>query len=98
MPVTLTFHKLSEKAPRHGQRIVYLRHSQEMYEDVELQYCIVRYLWQEQDGTYARYNDGDVAEDGSNLLVLFGQSTTNGGSLWMDEDDFWKVVSGDHNV
>ena len=100
MPVTFTFHKISEKKPEHHQQIVWM-HPVQNFDSYgfEPRYCSVAYIWSEIDdegddtGSTIRYNPEDnETPDGCRLMILFDRFEAREDWLWMDLEDYQDVL------
>ena len=87
MPVTITFHKISEKKPNHGDAIIYLKKISPMgFTGFEPCECNTEYCWL------------GVNDDGSfRLGVIFGNEEAEDESLWISVEDYWACFTEDED-
>lgn len=106
MPVTITFHKISEKKPKHMEDIIWLRNTSSFgnsgFEPREIQ---AEYQWTSldengwEDGLSFTYEEGDdeiLFEEHENMRldILFDGYIVKDDTLWISQDDFWKCFEG----
>lgn len=97
MPVTLTFHKVSEKKPEHGQRVVYLKPIGSSFAyGYDFRSTNVEYCWFSvdedgfHDGMQISYDPKDTeTPDQCVLEIMFDGWTNCDDWLWMDEAEYW---------
>ncbi len=101
MSVTITFHEISEKKPRHGQVIIWLRPTESFgYSGFNPTEIEVEYSWEDLDenadptGDYISYVENDKVPMGARLVILFGGIVVSNDSLWISLDEYWKSFDG----
>ena len=110
MPVTITFYKISEKKPKHGQQVIYLRgiSSFDMY-GYEPRETTAYYTWEEIDeegeetGNSACYDPeefpdikvGETIDEGYKLMIQFDEYIATDDVLWVDYDEYWANFEDD---
>lgn len=99
MPVTITFHRLSEKQPSHGEDIIWLQSRGSFgYTGFEPRQIVVEYSWQlleggEYNGTSCCYESPeDFPPDEAKLVILLDGNVAQAGDLWCSVDDYWKCL------
>ena len=102
MPVTITFHRISEKKPEHLEDIIWLRNiscfDSVGFEPVSIQ-AIYQWTVVDEDG-YCTGNDFiyegayDIKNfdnpDNVQLEILLGGYSASGSDLWISLADYWK--------
>ncbi len=96
MPVVITFNKISEKKPVHGESIIYLQSFDSFgCSGFEPSECEAEYCWFEIDsdgddtGCQIVYNDEDTLED-CELRLIIGEYVAEDNTLWVSKEDYWK--------
>lgn len=93
MPVNLTFYKVSERRPLHGQQVLFVEedHFNKTY---DLRMGTVDYVWQEIDpvsgrptGTTIWYDPAEPPPENCRRLIYFDDFETNPDMLWARCDD-----------
>lgn len=98
MSVTITFHTVAERTPKHGQAIIYLKPFYSFgFEDFHPMECEVEYIWIEKDeegevtGNAVTYTDGDGDQmDGHTLEIMFDGVCPDDNWLWISVDEYHK--------
>lgn len=98
MPVTITFHKISEKKPEYNQDIIYLNPTSSFgYSGFEPRECQVDYCWFGInkdglfDGSQIYYSPDDTtAPENYKLGIRFNGYVPDEDWLWIDVEDYWK--------
>lgn len=97
MPVTITFYKISENTPQHGQEIIFFRETGSFdYSGYALRQCCVEYQWNLLEhglynGTSVVYeSEDDYTPEEAELVILFDGQETTPDSLWIDVEDYWQ--------
>ncbi len=97
MSVTLTFYKISEKKPNHGETIIWLEGISSfdaagfMPREVTAEYNWIGIdLDGEDDGEIIAYN-GETEMVECRLGILFNEYEAEDDFLWMPVDDYWKA-------
>jgi hypothetical protein len=106
MPVTITFHKVSEKKPEHQQSIIWLKTTYSFgYQGFEPREIQADYVWENVDedgrinGCAACFdpetedvNDPEQIINGERwkLFLLFDGWCAHENDLWVDVDEYWK--------
>ncbi len=95
MPVNLSFNKISEKKPEHGQIVIWLQEISSFgHQGFELREIEVEYQWTEFDedgdtGNSSGYRITDKPEDGWRLDIIFDSWIVEDNFLWCSEDEYW---------
>lgn len=104
--LTLSFKSIEEELPKHLQEIIYMDVVLTGFADrAGVRQGSFTYEWMQIDdegnatGEFAGYNEGDVQEDGWELVYYIadqeGDSVlTFPHSHWMSVDDYWKIIDG----
>ena len=103
MPVTITFHKVSEKKPEHGQSIIWLQNTSSFgYQGFNPREVVVEYQWTEYfladkvaTGNSICYNYGDETPEPENgvfyeISILVGSWELEPNDLWIDVEEYWR--------
>ena len=97
MPVTIRFYKVSEKKPKHGEDIIWLRHAGSFgYYGYDPRQITVEYQWDiledgEYNGTSCCYeSQDDFKPDEANLVILFDGQQATEDDLWIGVEEYWK--------
>lgn len=113
MPVTITFHKVSEKKPEHGQSIIWLQNTSSFgYQgfnprDVDVEYQWTEYFLADNNNKVATgnaicYNHGDETPEPENgvfyeISILAGEWELGPTDLWIDVEEYWKCFDANNN-
>lgn len=100
MPVTFTFHKISEKKPEHRQEIVWMHTVSSFdYYGFEPKSCTVEYQWSEIDGDGLAtgnaicYSEDDTDQpENHKLEILFDSWYAEDDWLWMDVNEYQELL------
>jgi hypothetical protein len=111
MPVTITFHKVSEKKPEHGQSIIWLQNTSSFgYQGFNPREVDVEYQWTEyfladkvSTGTAICYNHGDETPEPENgmfyeISIIAGDQELEPNDLWIDVEEYWKCFDTDNDA
>jgi hypothetical protein len=107
MAIQFTFHRISEKKPKHHDKIVWLKNttSYGIIESFEPREIIVEYCWLEIDehdeytGVQYYYSeDGGETLEGHILHMRFDGYIVEDNWLWCSVDDYWKALDTEIEV
>lgn len=111
MPVTITFHKVSEKKPEHGQSIIWLQNTSSFgYQGFNPREVDVEYQWTEYfladkvaTGNAICYNHGDETPEPENgvfyeISILAGSWELEPNDLWIDVEEYWKCFDTNNDA
>ena len=97
MPVTIKFYNVSEKKPKHGEDIIWLRRQGSFgYYGYDPRQITVEYQWDiledgEYNGTSCCYeSESDFTSDEATLVILFDGQQVDEDDLWISVEDYWK--------
>lgn len=103
MPIIITFHKVSEEKPEHGQSIIWLKNTTSFgYQSFDPREIRAEYVWDDDNGTTACFHpdteDFNVeefvdSEEGIvwKLRLMFdGWFVEDSDDLWIDVEEYWK--------
>lgn len=107
MSVTITFHRISEKKPEHGEYIIWLRNTSCFdMEGFEPREILTEYQWTslDEDGSpdgnaYCYDSDEDIKDfddpKSVQLDILFDGYIAQSDFLWISQEDYWKCFNSD---
>lgn len=111
MPVTITFHKVSEKKPEHGQSIIWLQNTTSFdYQGFNPREVDVEYQWTEYfladkvaTGTAICYNHGDETPEPENgvfyeISIIAGDQELEPNDLWSDAEEYWRCFDTNNDA